>query len=290
MKKRMLKTISTSLFTLLLLTGFTIPEGTPQGLSKVGVDASGQEVCYMENNTFQAGEEIVYKLFYNWNFVWIAAGEVVFKVEEGENNQFHLSATGRTYKSYDWAFKIRDSHDAYVNKDNLLPNMSIRQVQEGGYQLYDKMTFDQQGHQLTSLRGKTVDEARSSNFELEECMHDMLSIIYYARNLDFQNYDPGQSFPVKIFLDREVWPLSVRYKGKEENLKVKGQGRFNAIKFSPELIVGDVFEEGTEMNVYVSDDQNRIPLLIESPISVGSVKAVLKEYRGLKYDLSAKVK
>ncbi|MEL6638501.1 MAG: DUF3108 domain-containing protein [Bacteroidota bacterium] len=284
MKKRMLKTSLASILTLLLLTGFVLPKADPPP-----ANAAQDEACSMDNHTFQVGEEIVYKLFYNWNFVWIAAGEAVFKVEEGENNQYHLSATGHTYKSYDWAFRIRDSHDAYVNKDNLLPNMSIRQVEEGGYRMYDKMTFHQSARKLTSFRGKTEAEARANDFDLDGCMHDMLSIIYYARNINFQNYEPGQTFPVQIFLDREVYPLSVKYKGKEESIKVKGQGRFKAIKFSPELIAGDIFDEDTQMNVYVSDDQNRIPLLIESPISVGSVKAVLKEYRGLKYDLTAKV-
>ena len=122
-----------------------------------------------------------------------------------------------------------------------------------------------------------------------DCMHDILSVVYYARNIDYDNFDAGQTFPVKIFMDKEIHPLQVKYKGKEAKKKIKGQGSFNTIKFSPEVITGDVFEEGTEMNIWVSDDGNRIPLLIESPVSVGSVKAVLKSYSGLKHDLSAKV-
>ena len=65
---------------------------------------------------------------------------------------------------------------------------------------------------------------------------------------------------------------------------------FKTIKFTPEVIAGQVFDEDTEMNVWVTDDQNRIPLLIESPVAVGSVKAVLKNYKGLRYDMTAKVK
>jgi hypothetical protein len=43
------------------------------------------------------------------------------------------------------------------------------------------------------------------------------------------------------------------------------------------------------MTVWVGDDENRIPVMIESPVSVGSVKVVLKSYKGLKYDFTAKV-
>jgi hypothetical protein len=54
------------------------------------------------------------------------------------------------------------------------------------------------------------------------------------------------------------------------------------------VIAGNVFKDDAKMTVWVSDDQNRIPVLIESPVSVGSVKMVLKEYWGLKYDFKAK--
>ena len=89
-------------------------------------------------------------------------------------------------------------------------------------------------------------------------------------------------------MDKEVWPLNVKYKGKQANKKIRNRGKFDTIKFSPQIISGRVLKEGEEMLVYVSDDKNRIPVLIESPVSVGSVKAVLKNYKGLKYNLDAK--
>ena len=247
------------------------------------------EPCFMENKTFQVGEEITYKLYYNWNFVWLAAGEVVFKVGESDG-QYHITATGRTYKTYEWFFKVRDYYHSYIDKETLLPQTSIRDVHEGGYKLYDKVAFDQENNIAVSERGKTKYETETKQYNLDGCMHDVHSIVYYTRNLDFDRYDEGQEFPVKIFMDKEVWPLKVKYKGKEESKKVKGKGKFRAIKFSPEVIAGEVFKKDTEMNIWVSDDGNRIPLLIESPVSVGSVKAVLKDYKGLKYELSSKIK
>ena len=97
----------------------------------------------------------------------------------------------------------------------------------------------------------------------------------------------GQHIPIKIFMDKEIWPLKIQYRGREDRTKVKGQGRFKTIKFGPEVIEGYVFKKDTQMNVWVSDDQNKIPLLIESPLSVGSIKAVLKSYKGLKYEFTA---
>ena len=249
-----------------------------------------QEPCYMENTTFQVGEELTYKLYYNWKFIWLAAGEVTFKVEEDKANQgqYHLSAVGRTFKSYEWFFKVRDYYDTYINKESLLPNVSYRDIREGKYKLYDRVVFDQEKGLATSYRGDTSEKTKKKDYNIDACVHDLLSVVYYARNIDFDKYDEGQEFPVKIFMDKEVWPLNVKYKGKAKRKKVKGEGRYNTIKFSPQVIAGEVFKKGTEMNVYVSDDKNRIPVLIESPVSVGSVKAVLKKYKGLKYEMTAK--
>ncbi len=239
--------------------------------------------CSIANNAFQHGEVITYKLYYNWNFVWLSAGEVVFRVKETKD-QYHLSATGSTYKSYEWFYKVKDRYDTYVDKNTLLPVLSIRDVHEGKYRLYDKVTFDQQGKKAFSLRGKTKESAEMAEYPIDNCMHDILSIIYYTRNVDFNDLQAGSAFPIKIFMDKEVWPLRVKFQGREKDKKIKGLGRINTIKFSPEVISGFVFGEGAEMTVWASDDENKIPLMIESPVSVGSVKAVLKEYKGLRYN------
>ncbi len=266
-----------------LLLAVSVSMSPPQGA------AWETELCEMDNTTFVAGEEIVYKIYYNWNFVWMSAGEVTFRVYD-DDEQYHLSARGRTYDSYEWFFTVRDNYDSYIDKATLLPSLSIRDIQEGNYERYDKVTFDQDDHRATSLKGRSRDDATAESFDLDGCMHDILSIVYYMRNMDFDGMSLGQEVPIKIFFDRETYPLKVKYLGTERNTKVKGYGRFKTHKFSPQLIAGEVFKEGDEMTVYVSQDQNKIPVLIESPVSVGSVKVVLKSHRGLQFPATAKVK
>ncbi len=244
-------------------------------------------ICDIDNQAFQAGEEIVYSVYYNWNFVWLPAGEVTFKVTD-EYGQHHLSVKGRTYPSYEWFFKVRDQYDTYLDKETLLPNVSIRDVHEGGYRVYDKVTFDQKNGKAVSLRGRSVKEATPKDFWMKSCTHDMLSMIYHIRNVNYELMTKGQEIPARIFLDREVYPLKVRYGGKEQK-QIHGLGHFNTIRVSPQLISGSVFKEGTEMKVWATDDYNRIPLLIESPVSVGSVKVVLKSYKGLRHPFTSKI-
>ena len=246
--------------------------------------------CQIDNNAFQVGEEITYKVYYNLNFIWIPAGEVVFKVDE-TGSQYHLSATGSTYSSYEWFFKVRDQYDTYVDKRTLLPSMSIRDVNEGKYTLYDKVTFNQSKGSAYGVRGRSKENIKErNNFEVDPCMHDILSIVYFSRNIDFDQMDVNDNIPIEIFMDKEEWPLKLTYMGTESNKKVKGGDRYNTYLFSPETIAGSVLNEGDRMKVWVSQDANRLPVLIESPVSVGSVMVVLKDYKGLRHELAGKLK
>ncbi len=244
------------------------------------------EVCDVNNQAFENGEVIVYKLYYNWNFIWLSAGEVVFRVNEMEDH-FKLTATGRTYSSYEWFFKVRDYFESRIDKETLLPTLSIRDVHEGSYTRYDKVIFDQDRQDVFYQWGKSKEDSlRQGRARLDGCMHDILSILYCLRNVDLSTIQTGETFPIEVFLDKEVWPLQVEVKAKSVEKRIKGKGKLNTLHFSPEVVAGSVFKEGDRMHIYVSDDKNRIPLLIETPVSVGSIKAVASNWYGLKYPLN----
>lgn len=256
--------------------------------AKPGDTLAGPEPCNTTNSTFQNGEKITYKIYYNLNFVWIPAGEVVFKIYD-EGKQYRYQAVGATYSSYEWFFTVRDEYNSWVDKNTLLPNYSERSVNEGDYHIFEKISFNQSERKTTVWRAKKKGEAETkTEHTVKDCVHDVLSSLYNLRNIDFSSQQPGTTVPFRIFMDKEEYPLTMKYVGKEEKKKVYGMGKYKTLKFQPEVIAGEVFNEGAKMTVWVSDDQNRIPLLIETPVSVGSVKMVIKEYYGLKYDFKAK--
>ncbi|MCB9283226.1 MAG: DUF3108 domain-containing protein [Lewinellaceae bacterium] len=247
------------------------------------------DACTIDNNAFQHGEELTYKVYYNLNFIWVPAGEVVFNVNE-VNGQFHYSVKGWTYSSYEWFFKVRDNYDTYVDKNTLLPTLSIRDVREGGYTLYDKVDFDQKRNTAFSTRGRSKENIKEQKeFPIDPCMHDMLSLIYYTRNLKFDQMKSGDHVPVKIFLDKEIYPLQMTFNGHVAKKSIKGLGKYDTLEFSPELIEGEYFKKGATMRIWATNDENKVPLLIESPVAVGSIKAVLKSYKRVRHEWSAEV-
>ena len=244
--------------------------------------------CSIINDAFNDGEILVYKLYYNWKLIWIPAGEVTFQVKESEN-YYEYFAKGITYPSYDNFFKVRDYYYSKVNKETLFPTTFVRNIQEGKYTRYDSIVFDQEKQKAISFWGSNIENAQPFNYKLSHCMQDMLSILYFVRNYNYSHFREGDNIPISVFFDKEEYPLKVRYDGKENKKKIKGQGKFSTMKFTPEVVAGYVFDENTTMKLWVSDDENKIPLLIASPVSIGSIKAVLKEHKNLKFELSSKI-
>jgi hypothetical protein len=269
------------LFSFFLMAAGTARSYWPAGDTPLAAQSS--------DPSFQHGERLTYKIYYNLNFIWVPAGEVSFKVFD-EGAQYHYQAKGKTYNSYEWFFTVKDDYDSWVDKSTFLPNYSERSVNEGKYHIFEKISFNQSAKKTTVWRSDKRGAAETkTEHSVQESVHDVLSTLYYLRNFDFGSQQTGYAVPFRVFMDKEEFPLRMRYVGKEAKKKVHGMGRYKTLKFQPDVIAGTVFKEGDKMTVWVSDDQNRIPLLIESPVSVGSVKMVLKEYWGLKYEFGAKV-
>jgi hypothetical protein len=240
---------------------------------------AGDEFCGIRNTAFQTGESLTFKVYYTLAGVYVAAGEANFTVnlEKMANKPvYHIVGDGKTYNFYDNFFKVRDKYESFIDTATLQPLKFIRNVYEGGYKKYENVTFNHSANTAVTSDGV---------YKVPNCVQDVLSSIYYARNIDFNKYNPGDKIPFSMFLDNETYELYIRYLGKE-TIKTK-YGKFKAIKYKPLLIKGTIFEGGEKMNVWVSDDANRIPVRIESPISVGNIKVDMMGYRNLKYPLSS---
>lgn len=240
------------------------------------------DFCGVTNNAFQDGEKLNFKVWYKMGRLWVGAGQASFTVADAtiqNRKAFHIIGDGRTLKSYEWFYKVRDRYETYIDKETLLPLKFIRNVNEGGYRIYNNVTFNHRVNQALSTNGV---------FTIPDCTQDVLSAIFYARNIDYSRYQPGAKIPFNMFLDDQVYNLHIRYLGKQR-ISTR-YGTFNAIKISPMLIEGTIFKGGEKMAVWVSDDANRVPLRIESPILVGDIIVDLMGYSQLKHPLSALIK
>ncbi len=241
--------------------------------------SAGNDFCGVNNFSFRSGEVVTYKVFYNVIGLFVDAGDASFTVaEEKLNNRpvYHVIGSGSSNPSYDWIFRVRDQYQTYIDTATLKPMRFLRHVEEGKFRKDEAVNFYHDQGRAVSTKGA---------FKISSCVQDVLSAIYYARNIDFSKYQPGQKIPFSMFLDDEEHNIYIRYLGKE--IVKTRYGKFRAIKFKPMLIQGTIFSGGELMTVWVSDDRNRIPLRIESAITVGSVKVDMMGYRNLRHPLQS---
>lgn len=241
-------------------------------------------VCSLTNNAFQSGEKLTYTIYYNWGLLWLAAGEATFSIKENVNNYLY-AAIGKSYSSYNWFFKVDDYFYSYVDKKTLLPYRAKRDINEGGYIIHNDIKFYQNEKKAISTVKVNDKEPKLVEKKFDSCMFDILSIIYALRNLDKNEINIGDNIPFSMMLDDDVYPLKLEYLKDTHKKKVKKLGKFNSFMISPSIIKGRVFSQDERMKVWISDDENKIPLVIESPLAIGKIKVVLKSHEGLKYPL-----
>ena len=186
------------------------------------------------NSSFQIGEKLRYRVTYGI----MDAGEAVLELQStnktgaGGRKIIHAVATGKTIGAFSLFFKVDDRYETYLDEKGIFPWYFVRRVQEGKYKLNQDYTFEQHKKKVNNGNGKT--------FDVPLGVQDMISSFYYARTLDYSNMKVGQVSEFKCFMDDEIYPLKMKYVGKEE-IHIR-KGKFRCMKFVPVVQSGRYFK------------------------------------------------
>jgi hypothetical protein len=236
-------------------------------------------ICSQINTAYKTGESIRYTIYYNVFGLYMNAGKAEFATKEStwdNSPAYTFTATGKSNSKYDWIFKVRDKYESVVDKKTLLPYQFTRQINEGGYHLKQEVLFNQKAN--TAIADGTL-------YKTTDCTFDVISAIYAARNINYSNLQLNDKITLNFFLDKELYPSYFKFLGRSEI--TTRYGRFKVIKFAPLLLKGTMFNGGEKMILWVTDDENHIPVRIETPIIIGSIKVDLDAYENLRHPLSS---
>ena len=228
---------------------------------------------------FIVGEELNYSL--SLGFITAGKGSFVLKEDTLENRKvFNSVISGATSGMIDGVFKVRDVYESFFCIEDNLPLKAIRNVREGSYRFYDEQVFDQENNVLESQK--------AGKLKIPEKTLDMASVLYYLRRINFDIMKEGDIIYFDTFFSKALFPFYVIYKGKE-NIKIS-IGTFSAIKLVPVVEPGRIFKRSDGMTIWLTDDTNKIPLMIKFEVWVGAFKGELQKYNNLKYPLTSKIK
>ncbi len=250
--------------------------------------ASGQNMKY----PFKGNEYALYGAYFNWNFIWIQNGEVEFSADTLAYNQqmaWHFKAVGKSFRAYDLIYEVRDTFETFSDYKTFRPLYSRRVLNHAKENSVHQYGFDYASGKITVRIQQEKKPIYQASLPVQENTFDLLSTAYNFRKFDFEKLFIGQKVPYRMLIDRQVADLYFRYLGKED-VKTRNGKKYRCHKVSVYLLQGDFFPEGEYMKIWFTDDQNHLPVQVETEVLVGSVKALLLETKAMKYPLTSEIK
>ena len=250
----------------------------------VSVNLTSQSNCLSSSVPFNDGEEVIYDVEYLMGKTWVTAGKARFIVKDStfrDQSCYYVEGKGRTLKNYDWFFKVRDKYASFISKKTMLPMQFIRRVREGEFFLnYD---YDFNYKENTALVYETRKHgSKRDTIDIIDCSFDIMSSVYFSRAIDFSQFKKNDTIPMNVILDKEIFKdLYIIYIGKKKIINQNNK-EIDCIHFKVNLIEGTIFKANESMNVFVSNDENRIPIYVEAEILVGAIRVYSKSIKGTK--------
>lgn len=246
-----------------------------------------------EELAFKGGEKLSYVIQYRWLGIRTDVGKATVNLSRANDRDgrsvFHSKAVGSTFKFWDSFFKVRDFYETKFYADNIRPIYFHRDINEGDYTMKNTYYWNDSDNSIQAQIVRMSREPIDTILPGLECTYDLLTLFYQARNLNFDSVGKGVNHPLSFAIDEEIFNIYFRYIGKE-NKKIPKLGTYKTMKFAAKVVAGEVFKGEQEMFIWVTDDKNKIPLLFESPIIVGTVIGRLTEYDNIKFPMECKIK
>lgn len=183
-----------------------------------------------------------------------------------------LSTTAKTHPFFDKVFKVRDKVESLWDKDLLLPRKFSKNLQEGKYRQYRVHTYDHQKNSSTYQKWdfkKSVFD--SSEMDIPSETQDILSAFYSVRNAPLS---VGKSVMVNIVADGRTMKTEIKVHRKEKQKTIFGE--IECLVIEPKLRGDAVFKQSGRILIWLTDDEYKIPVRLESKVTIGSFVATLE--------------
>lgn len=232
-----------------------------------------------EESAFQDGEWFKFRMSYSG---FLKAGNATLSLNETSLDGkpvYHVVGKGWTTGAIKWFFKVKDKYESYFDKETGVPYKFIRKIDEGGHTKDLEIIFNQDTKEAVIENKK---KKTTKTVATEKDVQDMVSAFYFLRNnYETESIKEGDVVSLNMFFDEENFVFKLKYLGRE-TIDTEF-GKVKTLKFRPYVMAGRVFKEQESLTLWVSADENKIPLKIKADLAVGSLRADLEAFKGLKH-------
>jgi len=242
---------------------------------------------YGQNNAVSAGEKLLFTASYNISGILTDLAEVSMETSEVKTSKttlLRLKCSAATYSQWDGFFKIRDLYESYVSPTTLIPYLYKRDINEGSYYKFMKYTYNHKDNTVNTLQrkkkkgGDTWDENKI--ITIKSGTRDIVSSLYTIRTFNFKNMAVGNSKKFIIVIDREEIMASVTLLGKE--FLQTNIGKKECYKLAIAASKTDVLKGQNSNLLWLTADENKVPVYARFKIAVGNGELKLKSASGLR--------
>lgn len=253
-------------------------------ISVAGVSAQ----CGIENKFFKAGEELTYDLYIKLaanikgGYATLTTRDVIYDGKEA----YKMTLVSESQGFARSMFALNDTLACFTTK-SLVPLAYTKDAHEGGDYTKERLTYSYADGKVKtrSIRHK------NGNFKFDEtvvndhCTYDLMSVLFYARTLDYSKMKDITETKVRFVTGKSNVHMRIIYQGKE-TVKANDGKKYNCIKLTL-FVTSEAFDKGKEaMKVYITDDDNRMPIRLETKLKVGSTRVILKSYKGNRHPVN----
>lgn len=244
---------------------------------------------------YHPGEVLLYRVSYKAKMfpnTEVGAVEVTTTETTLDGKDYYLvKGVGRTLPTYRWFYNMEDVYQVWIDPETLRSEYFQSDIREGDYTFESR--FDYQWEEETV---KTRWRSRQNPFAEKQMpltpeSMDAISLFFNMRTARADDFDENEPGMLRMVLQDTIRDIRYRFLGREVK-KIRNMGKFRTLKFDCQLGTseGYSFTDGTVFFIWISDDDNKIPLYIESPVRVGSINGYISGYKNLKYPLTSLVK
>lgn len=211
-----------------------------------------------------AGEKLTYRIRYGV----ITGGEVKLttanEMLDGEKNM-HVKVDMYTTGVVDNIYHLHDVFESSLRTSDGFPRRFIRDAHEGKYVKWEQVDY----------YDNSVHSTETGDYEVDGRYHDLVSAIYALRCMDYSKMRTGQYTDVPIYYEEAIMKIRVFYQGVED-IKVNGK-IYRCHRFAPIMNQVEMFEKKAPVLIWISDDNQRRPIMIRVNFKVGAFKIELKD-------------
>ncbi|MDX2129191.1 MAG: DUF3108 domain-containing protein [Chloroherpetonaceae bacterium] len=234
----------------------------------------------IRNTAYHTGEKLEFRIKYTG--ITAVTTEISVPKDTVIRGQdcYHIVYTAKTVPFFENFFPVNDRYESIIHKEGQYPMYFRQQIREGKFSHDDEVEFFHESAIARSYH-------HNKDFPMEAFTQDVISAYFFVRTLNLRSYKNDDVITIQNFSSDKSFPLIIKVRNRD--LLETEIGTVRTIVLEPLVQGQGLFKSEGKILVWVTDDENKVPVKISMKVPVGSLYAEIISATGLKNPITSKL-